>query len=114
KGYFVDDEDSDHLFLGYSTAAFRLKKQLEDKKIKVNEEHRLFVYLPCGIGGAPGGITFGLKQLFGEHVHCIFVEPVQAPSVLPVLLTGEKEKVSVQDFGNYDRREADGHADGRP
>jgi len=110
--HFIDDERSEDLFLGYTTAARELVDQLQAAGRPVDAGHPLFVYLPCGVGGAPGGIAYGLKRLLGPHVHCFFAEPTASPCMLVQLAAGTHTPVSVHAVGLDNRTEADGLAVG--
>lgn len=108
--HFVDDESSTSLFLGYSASALYLQRQLVEKSIVVDATHPLLVYVPCGVGGAPAGIAWGLHHVFGQHVHCYFAEPVQSPCFLIQMLADEGTHPCVYDYGLTNCTEADGLA----
>ena len=112
--YFVDDEYSVPLFLGYAVAAGRLDRQLKEKGIAVDAAHPLLVYIPCGVGGAPGGVCYGLKRLNKDHVHVFFCEPTLYPSVLLGMASDRYDAVNVGDFGLGGKSAADGLACASP
>ena len=113
NNYFIDDEKSLDLFLGYAVAGLRLKKQLIDQKIDISKDQPLNVYIPCGVGGAPSGIAYGLKYMFKDYLNVYFIEPTHAPCVTLSMATGLGNEISIKDLGIDNQTIADGLAVGR-
>jgi D-serine dehydratase len=107
---FIDDETSRDLFIGYALAADELISQLAERGITPTLDRPLIVYLPCGVGGAPGGVTFGLKARLGNAVMCVFVEPIASAGMMAALSTGNGRSVSIYDIGLDNDTVADGLA----
>lgn len=84
--------------------------QLAQAGRPVNASQPLCVYIPCGVGGAAGGITYGLKALFGNHVHSFFAEPVASPCMLVQMAGSACRPLSVYDIGLDNDTQADGLA----
>jgi cysteine synthase len=111
--HFVDDERSLSLFLGYAAAVFGLRRQLAEQGIVVDAQHPLFVYLPCGVGGAPAGIAFGIRQILGPHAHCFCragAVALRAGADDGWLRRPARPAPTVYDYGLHNRTEADGLA----
>ncbi|WP_010303094.1 D-serine ammonia-lyase [Kurthia senegalensis] len=108
--YFIDDENSKWLFSGYAVAARRLVGQLPKRPTVINP---LVVYIPCGVGGGPGGVIYGLKKCFGEAVKCVIVEPIDSPCMFLGIVSRQYDQIEVADIGLTNRTVADGLAVGR-
>ncbi|WP_057743899.1 D-serine ammonia-lyase [Liquorilactobacillus capillatus] len=108
--YFIDDEGSKDLFLGYSAAGIEIQKQLADDGIYPDVDHPVFVYLPAGVGGSPSGVSFGLQMMMPEGIYPVFAEPTHVPSVTIGMMTHLYDKLSVKDLGIDGKTLADGLA----
>jgi len=107
--YFIDDERSKELFFGYSAAAAELASQLLRTGVAIDADRPLCVYLPCGVGGAPAGVLYGLRALLGPHVWGFFAEPTAAPCMM-LRLIGMPATATVYDLGLDNQTIADGLA----
>lgn len=112
--HFIDDENSLELFLGYACAVPRLKQQLAEAGVVVDREHPLFIHLPCGVGGAPGGIAFAARHVFGDAAHSFFIEPTQAPCMLLGMFSERHSDIAIYSLGLELKTDADGLAVSTP
>ncbi len=108
--HFVDDERSPDLFAGYAVAGLELAEQLAAIGVSPTELEPLTVYLPCGVGGAPGGILFGLRNIYGSALRAVFVEPASSACFLTALALNGGKSACIYDWGLSNKTIADGLA----
>ena len=111
---FIDDENSPDLFYGYAVAGRRLAAQLSAMHVTIGPDRPLILHLPCGVGGAPGGVALGVRLAIGDSALAFTAEPVQAPCMLMGLASGRHDGISATDIGLHGRTLADGLAVSRP
>lgn len=88
--HLIDDEYSEDLFLGYAVAGEHVREQLSEFGVTGTAARPIRFYFPCGVGGGPGGITFGLKHAYGARAaRSYFIEPVAAPGFTVGLINRE-------------------------
>lgn len=120
--FFIGDASSEDLFFGCSSAALRLKVQLNKAHVTVDDAHPLFVVIPSDTPEAAAGVCFGLKELFGDNTHCFFVESenntkqidfvtpseefpdLMIKSLVSGVFTNENAKSSVKSFEAYAKK----------
>lgn len=71
NSHLIGSPESEALFWGYATAAVRLAVQLSKAGVETDEKHPLRVFLPLTDEAAAGGIIYGLRQKYGDAVHCL-------------------------------------------
>ena len=104
--YFIDDESSTDLFLGYAVAASRLKKQLDELSIPVGRGTSSLCLFALRRRRRSGGDNIRPEACFSKIMFIVFfAEPTSSPCMLLGLMTGLHNRVSVHDFGlnNRDR-----------
>ncbi len=109
---FIDDENSKELFFGYSVAAIYLEKQLK-KQVPNYRDKEIYVYLPCGVGGGPSGIAYGMYHVIGKNIKPIICEPVNAPSMAYGVLCTNCRSEHISEIGIKLHTIADGLAVGK-
>jgi len=73
KSYFVDDENSETLFLGYTVGGYRMKNQLNQNGITVDKEHPLlFICLVVSVA-----LLVGLHLVLNKLLVIMFIASLQ-------------------------------------
>ena len=99
NSYFIDDENSENLFLVCSGRIPLRTIWMTLHGIIVDNDDPLFVYLPCGVGRSPGGVTYGLKSIYHD-MYTAFSRFHSSPRQCYLFThTGLRNQIHVHHFG---------------